>query len=291
VVHLASPFVVGAAAGRSARALGIPTVAIYQTDVAGFASQYHLSLLGRVAWRRLRTVHDAADVTLAPSSSAVEDLRRQGIGRVELWQRGVDIEAFSPSHRSRPSGGPASAVRIGYVGRLAREKQLGRLAGLDRIDGAELVIVGDGPSRADLERALPGARFTGVLHGEALSRAYADLDVFVHPGAHETFCQAVQEALASGVPVVAAGSGGPLDHVADDINGSLVDPRPDGLDARLRAAVTRLVDDQGLRQRLASAARPSVRHRTWYAVIDELEQHYATVLQRAGTRPSVMVGP
>jgi phosphatidylinositol alpha 1,6-mannosyltransferase len=91
--------------------------------------------------------------------------------------------------------------------------------------------------------------------------------------------------------VVAAGSGGPLDLVADDVNGSLVDPRPEGLDARLRAAVTRLVHDRRLRERLASAARPSVRHRTWYAVIDELEQHYATVLQRTGTRPSVMVGP
>lgn len=282
VIHLASPFVVGAAAGASARALGIPTVAIYQTDVAGFATQYRLGLLGRIAWRRLRDVHLAADVTLAPSSAAIEDLRREGVDRAALWPRGVDVQAFSPEHRTRPHPGPGPdrPIRIGYVGRLAREKQLHLLAGLDRIDGAELVVVGDGPTRRELERILPGATFTGVLRGEELSRAYADLDVFVHPGLHETFCQAVQEALAAGVPVVVGGSGGPLDLVTDGVNGLLVDPARDGLGARLRGAVARLVTDHELRARLAAAARPSVRHRTWYAVIDELERHYAEVRRR-----------
>lgn len=290
VVHLASPFVVGAAAGGAARTLGIPTVAVYQTDVAGFATQYRLGPLGRIAWRRLRDVHRAADVTLAPSSSAVEDLRRQGIERVALWQRGVDTEAFSPVHRTSGRGGPGQPVRIGYVGRLAREKQLHLLKGLDRIDGAELVLIGDGPTRRDLERVLPGATFTGVLQGEALSRAYADLDVFVHPGLHETFCQAVQEALSSGVPVIAGGSGGPLDLVADGVNGLLVDPAPEGLGARFRGAVARLVHEPALRERLAEAARPSVRHRTWYAVLDELEQHYSAVLRRGNVEPPVAVG-
>ena len=295
VIHLASPFVVGAAAGASARALGIPTVAIYQTDVAGFATQYRLGLLGRIAWRRLRDVHDAADVTLAPSSSAMEDLRRQGVDRVALWPRGVDVDAFSPEHRTRPRPDATAdrPVRVGYVGRLAREKQLHLLAGLDRIDGVELVIVGDGPTRRELEQVLPGAAFTGVLRGEELSRAYADLDVFVHPGLHETFCQAVQEALAAGVPVVVGGSGGPLDLVTDGVNGLLVDPARDGLGARLRAAVARLVTDDELRARLAAAARPSVRHRTWYVVIDELERHYAAVQHgrvardRAQRRPAL----
>lgn len=297
VVHLASPFVVGASAGAAARRLGIPTVAVYQTDVAGFATQYRLGPLGRLAWARLRDVHGAADLTLAPSSAAVDDLHAQGVERVALWPRGVDVEAFSPTHRSRPpvdavgaDHGPRRPVRIGYVGRLAREKQLHLLAGLDRIDGAELVIIGDGPTRRELQRTLPGATFTGVLQGAALSRAYADLDVFVHPGLHETFCQAVQEALASGVPVVVGGSGGPLDLVADGGNGLLVDPDPAELGARLRGAVGRLVVDDALRQRLAAAARPSVRHRTWHVVLDQLQHHYAEVLRRGdaldvGTTP------
>jgi phosphatidylinositol alpha 1,6-mannosyltransferase len=279
VIHLSSPFVVGAVAGAAATRLGIPTVAVYQTDVAGFATQYRLGPLGGLAWQRLRSVHGSADVTLAPSSPAVEDLRRHGIDRIALWPRGVDVTMFSPDHRTRVAGGGRGPVRIGYVGRLAREKQLHLLAGLDRIIGAELVIVGDGPTRRDLERFLPGATFTGVLQGAELSRAYADLDVFVHPGRHETFCQAVQEALASGVPVVAPGSGGPLDLVADGVNGRLVDPSGVGLGDRLRGAVEGIVGDPQLRARLAAAARPSVRHRTWYAVIDQLEQHYADVVR------------
>lgn len=282
VVHLASPFVVGAVAGASAAALGIPSVAVYQTDVAGFATQYRLGPLGPLAWRRLRSVHRAAELTLAPSSAAVEDLRRHGVDRVVRWPRGVDIHAFSPVHRRRSAADGRGPVRIGYVGRLAREKQLHLLAGLDRLDGAELIVVGDGPTRRDLERVLPGATFTGVLHGQDLSRAYADLDVFVHTGLHETFCQAVQEALAAGVPVVAVGSGGPLDLVTDGVNGRLVDPSPAGLGPRLRSAVTEVVRDEVLRARLARAARPSVRHRTWYAVVGELEQHYAAAV--AGRR-------
>jgi phosphatidylinositol alpha 1,6-mannosyltransferase len=280
VVHLASPFVVGTSVGSVARDLGIPIVAVYQTDVAGFATQYRLGPLGRVAWARLRDAHAVADVTLAPSSAALEDLRRQGVERLALWPRGVDVEAFSPVHRIRPPHGAGRIVRIGYVGRLAREKQVHLLAGLDRIEGAELVIIGDGPTRAELERRLTGATFTGVLHGAALSRAYADLDIFVHPGLHETFCQAVQEALAAGVPVVAAGSGGPLDLVRDGVNGLLVDPAREGFGARLRGAVARLAVEHELRARLAAPARPSVRHRTWHVVLDQLQQHYAEVIHR-----------
>jgi len=286
VIHLASPFVVGAAAGASARTLGIPTVAVYQTDVAGFASQYRLGPLGRIAWARLRDIHASVDVTLVPSTAAMEALRGQGIEQLALWPRGVDIEAFSPVHRRRPPCTGGRTVRIGYVGRLAREKQLHLLEGLDRLEGTELVIVGDGPTRSELERRLPEATFTGVLQGAALSRAYADLDVFVHPGLHETFCQAVQEALAAGVPVVAPRSGGPVDLVTDGVNGLLVDPSPDAFGARLRGAVAGLVVDHERRTRLAAAARPSVRHRTWYVVLDQLERHYAEVIR---TRP-VRVG-
>ena len=279
VLHLASPFVLGGPATVAAARLGIPVVAIYQTDVAGFATQYRLGAAGRAAWWRLRTLHARADATLAPSSSAVRDLRAEGVDDVHLWPRGVDVDAFDPAHRTRPaSGGAARPVRIGYVGRLAREKQLDRLVGLDRIPGAELVVVGDGPLRSRLGRLLPRATFTGPLQGEALSRAYADLDVFVHPGAHETFCQAVQEALASGVPVVAPDAGGPRDLVMPGGNGFLFDPEASDPGAALRSHVVRLVIDDALRARLASSARPSVRRRTWAAVVDELEARYREVI-------------
>ncbi len=274
VVHLASPALVGARGAVIAHDLGLPTVAVYQTDLAGFATQYHLGAAATPLWRYLRRVHAHADRTLAPSRAAVADLRANGFTGVHRWGRGVDTDAFAPAHRVRPATDRVRRVRIGYVGRLAAEKRLELLRGLIGLPGTELVIVGDGPERARLERRLRGARFTGRLDAGALSQAYADLDVFVHPGRHETFCQAAQEALASGVPVVAAAAGGLLDLVEPGRNGLLFDPdEPD----QLVRAVERLVHDTTGRHRASLAARADVAPRSWRVVVDELEAHYDAV--------------
>src|SRR5581483_7534351 len=156
----------------------------------------------------------------------------------------------------------------------AGEKQVELLAGLDREPGIRLVVVGDGPQRASLERRLPGARFLGLQHGEQLAASFASLDVFVHTGAHETFCQAAQEALASGLPVVAPAAGGLLDLVDEGRNGLLFKPS-DAID--LHRAVRSLRDDPTRRSALAAAARPSVDGRTWTVIGDELITHYEQV--------------
>lgn len=278
VVHLASPVVLGARGGAVCRALGIPTVAVYQTDLAGFAADHGLPATQRSLWRWIERVHNACDRTLAPSRAAVAALRIHGIERIERWGRGVDIEVFSPTHRCRVATEQVDRVRVGYVGRLSREKRVDRLHLLTDLPGIDLVVVGDGDERARLERLLPTARFLGELHGTALSRAYADLDVFVHTGLHETFCQAAQEALASGVPVVAPASGGPLDLVRHGRTGFLWDPlHPDSL----RDEVARLIADPGLRDRQGRAARHDVRDRTWSARTDDLVAHYRAVLPAA----------
>jgi phosphatidylinositol alpha 1,6-mannosyltransferase len=125
---------------------------------------------------------------------------------------------------------------------------------------------------------MPGAVFTGELQGDALARVFASLDVFVHTGAHETFCQSVQEALSSGVPVVAPAAGGPVDLVSDGETGYLVEP---GSSAAVVAAVRRLVDPER-RAAFGLRARGSVAHRTWSAVGDALLEHYDAV--RLGRR-------
>lgn len=291
VVHLASPVIVGARGLWAARRLGIPTVAVYQTDIAGFADSYGLGFAARTAWRWTRRLHSAADRTLAPSSWAVQALVEHGVPRVYRWGRGVDIARFRPSRRHeglRARLAPNGELLVGYVGRLAPEKKVSRLAALSDLSGVRLVVVGDGPDRAKLAQRLPNAAFLGFLEGDELAEAYASLDVFVHTGPYETFCQAVQEALASGLPTLAPDAGGPRDLVAPGRTGFLLPT--DGDEAfgdALRGAVRALAADPSLRERLGAAARRSVLGRTWPAVCDELLGHYAEVCGRPAERRRV----
>ena len=278
VVHLAAPAVLGAAGARAARVLDVPVVAVYQTDLVGFARRYGFAAAGPAIWQWLRWVHRHADVTLAPSTAAAWELTSHGISPVTLWARGVDLARFSPSQRSsalRARLAPDGETLVGYVGRLAKEKQVHLLAGLRHVRGCRLVLVGDGPARKSLERALPHATFLGHLDGEALSQATASLDVFVHTGPDETFCQCIQEALASGVPVVAPASGGPLDLVRHGENGWLYPP---GKPELLAGAVETLVASPRLRHAMADRARGTVAFRTWEALGNELVGHYRTLI-------------
>jgi len=284
VVHLAAPVVLGAAGAVAARRLGIPAVAVYQTDLAGFAGRYRLGAASGPIWSWLRWVHRQAALTLAPSTLAAWQLRHHGIGPVARWGRGVDHDRFHPRHRNemlRRRLAPNGEVLVGYVGRLAAEKQVQHLAHLHDLKGSRLVVVGDGPERARLQRRLPNAAFLGFQSGIGLSQAVASLDVFVHTGGHETFCQAVQEGLAAGVPVVAPASGGPLDLVQHGQNGYLW---PTSSPELLRGAVEALVEDADLRARMGTTAHESVTGRSWSTLGDELLAHHRAVAGLADPR-------
>ncbi|MFJ5678123.1 glycosyltransferase family 4 protein [Streptomyces sp. NPDC093097] len=277
LVHLASPFVLGARGMTAAARRGVPAVAVYQTDMARYARTY-LGRGGTAAWRRIRAVHAAADLTLAPSSAALLDLTEHGVPRVRLWPRGVDSARFHPGRRDavlRSSLLAGRELLVGYVGRLALEKDVRLLAETSRLPGVRTVAIGEGPSAAALREQLPEVRFLGRRTGDELARLHASLDVFVHTGPHETFCQTVQEAMASGVPVVAPASGGPLDLVDHGRTGLLVPP---GDAAALRDAVRLLGGSAALRRRYGAAGRQAVAARTWEAVGDQLLGHYEDVL-------------
>lgn len=284
LVHLASPFVLGVRGMAAAARLGVPAVAVYQTDLAGYARTY-MGAGEAAAWRRIRSVHSAADLTLAPSGAALRDLTAHGVPRVSLWPRGVDTVRFRPDRRDealRRELAPNGELLVGYVGRLAPEKQVELLSGVCGLDGVRVVVVGDGPSRPGLEQVLPGAVFLGRRTGDELARVFASLDVFTHTGPFETFCQTVQEAMASGVPVVAPAAGGPLDLVAHGRTGLLVPPRDA---AAVRDAVWSLSADPALRAAYGAAGRAAVEGRTWAAVGDRLIGHYTDVL---ATRKAVL---
>lgn len=287
LVHLASPFILGAYGLRSARRLGLPTVAVFQTDLAGFARQYPwFAKADRGIQTWVRRVHSRADRTLAPSSASVAQLVQTGVPRVHHWGRGVNLDLFDPSNRDerwRREISPDGKPIVGYVGRLAAEKKVKRLAELAELD-CHVVIAGDGPDRASLEQSLPGATFLGMRRGADLASIFAGLDIFVHTGEHETFCQTIQEAQASGVATVGPAAGGPLDLIRPGDNGLLFEP---GQPGSLRSAVSQLLDDPVQRASMAAAGRRRVQTRTWPAVVDELvNRHYAEVLQEtaAGTR-------
>jgi phosphatidylinositol alpha 1,6-mannosyltransferase len=276
VMHLASPALLGYGGLRAARRLGVPTVAVYQTDVPGFAASYGIPMTTRAAWAWFRHLHGLADRTLAPSSATMESLVAQRIPRVYRWARGVDVIRYAPSARSealRQHWSPDGKPIIGFVGRLAPEKHVERLIALATSDAVQLVIVGDGVDQGKLQSAMPTAVFTGALYGEELAEAYASMDVFVHTGEHETFCQVVQEALASGLPVIAPDAGGPRDLITPCRTGLLLPVNE--FETRLPAAVEHLLAE---RHRYALAARRSVLGRSWPVICDELLGHYEAVL-------------
>ncbi|MDK4302651.1 glycosyltransferase family 1 protein [Corynebacterium propinquum] len=311
IVHLASPFALGRGGGWAARRLGIPRVAVFQTDIAGFAGLYQLGVLQRATWRWIRRMHNHCQLTLAPSTETIQQLESHGVRNLAHWGRGVDTQLFHPEKRSdalrrkwragRPKQSPP--IIVGYVGRLANEKGVHRLAGLSRRADVQLVIVGDGPCRSELEAAMPDAVFCGALSGQDLAAAYASFDVFVHPGELETFCQTIQEAQASGVPTIAPRVGGPVDLIRDDNTGNLGDNTgnlagcagnpdgstrnsggctgllldPDNFEAELADAVSWLAAPSR-RQELSAAAREHVEGKTWPRICAQLVDYYRQVL-------------
>ena len=274
LVHLASPFVLGAWGMAAARTLRLPTVAVYQTDIAAYARAYKVGATEGAAWRWIRTVHNLATRTLVPSTESAAALSAHGVERVHLWCRGVDDELFHPSRRGpgiRRALAPNGEVVVGFVGRLAVEKQIDLLADVSHLPGVRLVIVGDGPAAPQLRRLLPKATFLGVRRGAQLARLYAGFDVFAHTGPYETFGQAVQEAMASGLPVVAPRAGGPVDLVDHGRTGYLVPPFEA---AGFTEAVRELAADPTRRATLGAAGRRAIEGRSWYAVGEELLDHY-----------------
>lgn len=292
VVHVASPFILGGQAIAAAERLGIPSVAIYQTELSGYTERYNLALAKPLLDRAVAAIHSPATINLAPTKQTANYLKSLGVSAVEVWGRGVDLDLYHPRRKTEPATlalremwAPAGQKIVGYVGRLAAEKQVHRMAELlDLEPNTVFVLVGDGPERARLEAEFAGGPvvFAGKLTGLELAAAYAAFDVFVHFGTEETFGQTIQEAQASGLPLVAPNSGGPVFLIENGVSGFLAEPHGVG---GYNDQVRNLLRDAGLRARIGENARRAVAGKSWEANNEQLLKHYdAAMVAKAGAK-------
>ncbi|MBP1465279.1 glycosyltransferase family 1 protein [Candidatus Chloroploca sp. M-50] len=281
LLHLVGPAVAGVMVPFVAQNLNLPLVGSYHTDFGAYSRHYGLGFFQAGVNRWLRWIHNRCRVTLCPSTHTIKTLRQSGFRRLRLWGRGVDTEQFHPRLRSsawREAVGcqPGESLLL-YVGRVAAEKRVDLLPeALRGLDKVRLVVVGDGPFRSELERRADGLpiHFTGYLKGQELATAYASADAFVFPSDTDTFGQVIQEAMASGLPVVGARSGGTLDLVRDHQTGYLFAP---GVASDLRVRLRSLIANPEQRLAMGHAGRAAAEQRSWPHVLDELLDHYATV--------------
>ena len=279
VVHVVNPVFAGIAGAVAGRRLGLPVVVSYHAHIDRYASFYHLGWLAPLIRRVTRRLHDDASLSLATAEASCIELRGLGIAEVRLWRQGVDLDRFQPRRRTAASEGLIVCL---YVGRLAPEKTLDRLATLTRAgSGARLVLVGDGPDRSRLEQLFAGTAvtFTGMLTGDELVAAYAEADVFVFPSTTDTLGLALLEALASGLPVLAA------DTLASrEVLGGCLAARlfPAESTETLPQLARELVDSAD-RDSLARAARSHVEQWAWETATTELVDYYRQAIAAAAS--------
>lgn len=289
LVHCATEFVIGRLALSVARELGIPCCTTYHTNFGQYASAYGVPWLRRPVERWISHMHGLADRTFTPSAVAEAELHRMGVRHTEVWGRGIDTDLFHPRHRSpahHAALGAERAFTFLYVGRLAPEKNVSLLlAAFDRMQhhrppgSVQLLIAGHGPDEAMLRRHA-GAHVTFLGAQDRTTRLpslYASADAFVFASTTETLGLVLLEAMASGVPVVAAAAGGVLDHVRDEATGLTF---AGGDVEGCARAMDRLVTNPGLRHRLATAGRAWAEQQAWYLEMVRLDASYRELISR-----------
>jgi len=268
--HISLPFFHGKSALALARRMQVPVVAAMHTRFETYPAYYRLGLLTPAVVARLRHFYRRCERIVAPCDSAARTMEAQGMGsNVGIWSRGVDRAVFAPERRDlgfrRSLGIGDDELVVGFLGRLVLEKGLGDFADtVARLRGEGLafrvLVIGDGPARGWFAERLRDAAFAGFLHGEELGRALASADVLLNPSATEAFGNVSLEAMACGVPVVAADAPGNSNLVVDGRTGALVAP---GDIAGYAAALRGYVTDPALRASHAQAARAHSAQFSW----------------------------
>ena len=287
VIHIATEATLGLSILRLALRRNLKVVSSFHTNFDQYTSHYGVGWTRGIIWRYLRWFHNRTLETYVPSAATIRELEPLGFERLVLWKRGVDSTLFRPDRPGRFAirralGWKPEDLVIGYVSRIAPEKNVDYLANAlaiatSRRPDVRVLLVGDGPSRAALDRRIGSfARFVGYRKGEDLADHYAAMDIFAFPSRTETFGNVVLEAMASGLPVVGVRAGGVGETVQSGTTGILVDPSdpPD----RTADALLSLIDRPDERQRMASAARRYALSQSWDAIMGGLRARYQELI-------------
>ena len=288
--HVASPEILGHAAVTLARKWRLPVVASVHTRFETYPRYYGLAFLEPLVEAILRRFYRRCDAIFAPSESMAQVLREQRMNyNIGIWSRGVDRDVFSPDRRDfawrRSLGIGDDEVVIGFIGRLVMEKGLDVFANV--IDALEargvahrVLVVGAGPANDWFRKRLPNAVFAGFQSGADLGRAAASMDILLNPSVTETFGNVTLEAMAVGLPVVAARAAGSESLVEDNMTGRLIRP---GAIAAFADALAHYCDDANARHEAGHAGRITSRRYSWEAVNQALVEQYIRVAElRAG---------
>jgi phosphatidylinositol alpha 1,6-mannosyltransferase len=287
IIHVASPDITGHRAVTLARKWDLPVIASVHTRFETYPRYYGLAFLEPLVLAVLRRFYRRCDAIFAPSDSMAQLLRDQRMNYdVGIWTRGIDREIFNPERRDlgwRRGLGIADDVPVvGFTGRLVMEKGLDVFSDtVDRLARRQVrhkvLIVGDGPARDWFEKRLPEAVFTGFQSGPGLGRAVASMDMLFNPSVTETFGNVTLEAMAAGLPVVAARATGSESLVTDGVTGRLVRP---GARDRFCEALTLYCEDKAAREAAGEAGCEASRHFGWDEVNQELVDAYIRIIRQ-----------
>lgn len=285
LVHVSAPEFLGHRAISWARARGVPVVASLHTRFETYPRYYGVGFLEPVVRAILKRFYSRADLVLTPTPSMTALIRAWGVTTpVANWSRGVDHARFSPAARSpewrRSLGIGDGELAIGFLGRLVLEKGLDVFADVVaalRARGVahRVLVIGEGPARDWFAGRVPEAAFAGFQRGDDLGRAVASMDMLFNPSLTETWGQVTSEAMAAGVPVVAARATGAMDLVEDGRTGFLAPPRDV---AAYADAIARIVADPGLRASMSAAGHARAAAWSWEAANEAVLQAYLALM-------------
>ena len=290
IVHIATEGPLGWSALAAARKLDIPVSTDFHTNFHCYAKHYRIGLFTKPMAAYLRSFHNKASCTIVPTDSLQRQLERDGYQNVIVVSRGVDGELFHPAKRSerlRESwGADAETPVVMLVSRLAPEKNLNvviqAFEQMRKVHPlARLVMVGDGPARAELQEHNPHVIFAGMQTGEALAQHYASGDIFLYPSLTETYGNVTVEAMVSGLATVAFDYAAARQHIRHDLNGLLV-PYEDT--EAFIAQSKAIISDMARVQRLRHAARHTMESQTWERIMGDLESVLNATIRVQGVR-------